>query len=67
MDGEALLNVRQVAEYLQLNQTTIYAWAQQGKLPAIKLGRSWRFRRDDLEAWLDENMRGNHKSEEVHP
>ena len=67
MNSDTLLSVKQVAEYLQLNQTTIYAWAQQGKLPAIKVGRSWRFRRKDLEAWLDENMHGNQKGEEVHP
>jgi excisionase family DNA binding protein len=67
MNSETLLSVKQVAEYLQLNQTTIYAWAQQGKLPAIKVGRSWRFRRKDLEAWLDENMHGNQKGEDVHP
>ena len=50
---ETLLNVQQVADYLQLNLSTVYQWAQQGRLPAIKMGSRWRFRSSDLEAWLD--------------
>jgi excisionase family DNA binding protein len=52
-DSNALLTVQQVADYLQLNESTVYQWAQQGRLPAIKLGGRWRFRRDDIETWLD--------------
>ena len=54
---EVLLNVKEVADFLRVNVTTVYAWAQRGQLPAIKLGRSWRFRRSDLETWLDRNRR----------
>lgn len=54
MPNEQLMNVRQVAEFLQLNQTTVYAWAQQGVLPGYKLGRNWRFRPSEIEAWLEE-------------
>lgn len=57
MSTEALLNVKEVANFLQINVTTVYAWAQSGRMPAIKLGRSWRFRRSDLEAWLNRNRR----------
>ncbi len=58
MDDTQLLNARQVANYLQLSVLTIYDWAQKGKLPAIKVGRNWRFRRSDLQAWLDRNSHG---------
>ena len=54
MPNEQLMNVRQVAEFLQINQTTVYAWAQQGILPGYKLGRNWRFRPSEIEAWLEE-------------
>lgn len=53
MENEQLLNVEQVAEYLQVNRSTIYDWAQKGKLPAIKLGQIWRFRRSELDTWLE--------------
>jgi excisionase family DNA binding protein len=56
-DPEALLNIQQVADYLQLNHSTVYQWAQLGRLPAIKLGGRWRFRRADIEEWLDAQAR----------
>ena len=59
MDQNALLNVKQVAEYLQLKESTIYSWAQDGKIPAIKIGRTWRFRRTDLESWLERHLKGD--------
>jgi len=57
-DAKALLTIQQVADYLQLNQSTVYQWAQKGRLPAIKLGGRWRFRGKDLEAWLDAQTSG---------
>ena len=58
MDQDTLLNVKQVAAYLQLKESTIYSWAQDGKIPAIKIGRTWRFRRTDLDAWLQRHLKG---------
>lgn len=54
---ETLMDIKQVAAYLQITEATAYNWAQGGELPGIKIGRIWRFRREDIEAWLDENMR----------
>jgi len=56
-NSEALLNIQRVADYLQLNLSTVYQWAQQGRLPAIKLGGRWRFRQADLDAWLETQTR----------
>jgi len=60
MDQPKLMTVKQVAGYLQLKESTIYAWAQDGKIPAIKIGRTWRFRQTDLDTWL-----GRHLKDEV--
>ena len=54
MADEQMMSIKDVADFLKLNQTTIYAWAQQGILPGYKLGRTWRFLRSDLETWLHE-------------
>lgn len=54
---DSLLNIQQVADYLQLNHSTVYQWAQQGRLPAIKLGGRWRFRQADLDAWIETQTR----------
>jgi len=59
-----LLNVKQVAQYLQLKESTIYSWAQDGKIPAIKIGRTWRFRQVDLDAWLERHLKGEEDFEE---
>ncbi|MGI6367643.1 MAG: helix-turn-helix domain-containing protein [Anaerolineae bacterium] len=64
MSQEALLNVKQVAEYLQLKESTIYSWAQDNKIPAIKIGRTWRFRRTDIEAWLEWHRQESRGEEE---
>ena len=56
MDRDTLLNVKQVAQYLQLKESTIYSWAQDGKIPAIKIGRTWRFRQKDLDSWLERHL-----------
>jgi excisionase family DNA binding protein len=67
MSDEKLMNIRQVADYLQLNQTTVYAWAQQGILPGYKLGRAWRFRPSEIEAWLEKQRRTQPDALEVIP
>ena len=58
MAQETLLNVKQVADYLQLKESTIYSWAQDEKIPAIKIGRTWRFRETDLNEWLERHLQG---------
>ncbi len=58
MNENKLLNVKQVAQYLQLKESTIYSWAQDGKIPAIKIGRTWRFRQVDLDSWLERHLKG---------
>lgn len=45
--------VRQVAEYLNVNGRTVYRIAESGELPAFKVGDAWRFRREDIDAWID--------------
>jgi excisionase family DNA binding protein len=51
---QQLMTVDEVADYLQLNRQTISRMAQRGELPAVKIGRHWRFRRETLDRYLDE-------------
>jgi excisionase family DNA binding protein len=48
-----ILTVNEVAEYLRMNPMTIYRLAQQGKIPASKVLGCWRFKRREIEAWLN--------------
>lgn len=63
MADDTLLNVKQVAQYLQLKESTIYSWAQDGKIPAIKIGRTWRFRRSDLDDWLEQHLQAGDQAD----
>ena len=51
-----ILTLEEVAAYLRLKPQTIYKWAQEKRIPAVKLGKEWRFRRSILDRWLDEQM-----------
>jgi excisionase family DNA binding protein len=48
-----ILTIEQVAKYLKLQPQTIYKWAQEGQIPAAKVGKEWRFRKAILDEWLD--------------
>jgi len=53
---ENLLTTQQVAEYLRVDKFTIYRLVTQKKIPAFKIGKQWRFKRDMIEAWLKQHM-----------
>lgn len=50
-----LLNIRQVAKYLCLTPDTIYRKVRKGEIPAIKIGRIYRFDKKELLSWLKQN------------
>ena len=52
-----LLHAEDVAEYLGVNPVTIWRWCRDGSLPCLKIGRSWRIRRETLESFLERSER----------
>lgn len=50
---DSFLTTEEVLEYLQVNLRTIYRLIKAGKIPAVRVGRQWRFRRRDIDAWLE--------------
>ena len=52
MSEDAIMTVPQVAAYLKMSKAAIYRLVAQGHLPHIKIGKSRRIRREQLEAWL---------------
>ncbi len=49
------LNIAALAERLLVKRSTLYAWAEQGMIPHVKLGRLLRFDPDEIEAWLQKH------------
>ncbi|HET9982279.1 MAG TPA: PTS sugar transporter subunit IIA [Longimicrobiales bacterium] len=48
-----LLTTRQLAEYLQLSERSVYRLLERGEIPALKVGGQWRFRKSAVDEWLD--------------
>ena len=48
----ALLSIQDVAQWLTVKPSTLYAWIAQKKMPALKIHGVIRFRREDIEVWL---------------
>jgi len=49
---ERLMTIDEVAEFLHMNPMTLYSWVREGKIPAFKIGKVWRFRKNDIYEWL---------------
>jgi excisionase family DNA binding protein len=49
---QQILTVHDVAKYLRLSEAKVYRLAREGGVPAFRLGRSWRFRKDLIDAWM---------------
>lgn len=53
MNQTAFLTTRQVAELLRVSTRVVCLWAELAELPAVRIGRQWRFRRSDIERWIE--------------
>ncbi len=51
-----IMTLQEVADYLGLHYLTIYRLIQEHKIPAAKIGGSWRFRKDVLDQWIKNDM-----------
>lgn len=55
---DEIMTLKEVAEYLRLAEKTAYRLAAEGKLPGFKVGGSWRFKKEDIESWIERNKTG---------
>jgi len=49
-----VMDIRQASDYLGISGDTLYRYASEGFIPAFKLGNRWRFKKNLLDAWMDE-------------
>ena len=49
MISDDILNIKEVSDFLKIPVSTVYKLAQDGKVPAVKVGKHWRFLKRDLE------------------
>jgi excisionase family DNA binding protein len=53
MIDDAFLTTEEVLEYLHVTQRTVYRLIRAGRIPAVRVGRQWRFRKQDVDRWLE--------------
>lgn len=56
-ENNLLMTINDLANYLKVTRRTIYEWLKHNKIPAIKLIGQWRFRKDKIDAWLENKSR----------
>ena len=49
-----IIGIKEVADYLNMKEQTVYRLVQKGKIPAIKFGGTWKVKRDHLESMFDQ-------------
>ena len=61
MIEEEILTIDEVAKYLRVSERTVYDWAQKGEIPSGKIGTVWRFKKTDIEQWVNNRLSGLQK------
>jgi nitrogen PTS system EIIA component len=61
MDDD-ILTIEEVARYLRVSERTVYDWAQKGEIPSGKIGTVWRFKKSEIERWVNERLSSKRSS-----
>ena len=59
--------MKELAEYLRLNEKTAYRFVAEGKIPGFKIGSSWRFRLSDINEWIDQKKSASNSARRIIP
>lgn len=54
--ADEILTIEEVAKYLRVSDRTVYDWAQKGEIPAGKIGTVWRFKKSEIENWVNARL-----------
>jgi len=61
-----IMTVKQVAEYLQMDEHTIYKLARSGQIPSIKIAGQWRFKKEVIDKWIESESIGSIRKRNRH-
>ena len=54
-----IMTTKEVAKYLRLHEISILKYAAAGKIPAVRIGSSWRFDKEAIDRWIAGEPRSN--------
>ena len=61
LETERLMTLEDISDYLQISIHTLYKMAQQDRIPAFKVTNKWRFRKSEIDAWIERNRSRDNK------
>src|SRR5574341_1531272 len=62
-DTFVIMTVHEVAEYLRVSEAKVYRLAKERRLPVVRIGKTWRFRKDLLDDWLSKSMESSMRAD----
>lgn len=62
--ADEILTLPEVARLLKVAEKTVYTMAQRGEIPAFKVRGQWRFKRADIDSWIEQQKSETHKEAE---
>ncbi len=60
-----ILTIEEVAKYLRVSERTVYDWAQKGEIPSGKIGTVWRFKKTEIEKWVNDRLSSNSRNQDA--
>lgn len=67
MADDDILTLEEVAKYLRVSERTIYDCAQKGEIPAGKIRTTWRFKKSEIDKWVNEKLTSTHLNPQINP
>lgn len=55
------LSVDEIAAYLGIKRDTVYKWISEKQMPAHRMGRLWKFRKDEVDEWVKTGRAGDNE------
>jgi excisionase family DNA binding protein len=58
------MTIKDIAEYFKITEKTAYRFASEGKIPGFKVGSAWRFKKEEIDAWIKRQSDSNTRQEQ---
>jgi len=58
--NEALMTIEELARYMRVSRFTVYRLAKSHFIPGTKIGRQWRFQKEEIDQWVKDQSRRDH-------
>jgi PTS system nitrogen regulatory IIA component len=67
MTDDDILTLEEVAKYLRVSERTVYDCAQKGEIPAGKIRTAWRFKKSEIDKWVNDKLTANNLNPQINP